>query len=697
MKNIFGGKTVLRALCVALAIMAAAPLQAGSKLAKRPAAKLEFNQKDIESQRSHESVQGTAIYGDLLFSLRNTGLCVVIDLRKKELVAEFKLDSYGIENHANDAFFGPYYYEEGDRFPLMYVSQCKSKPVAELQGRGFDDLSRLCFVERILTDANGRPCGTKTVQVIAYEPKAWNSRLFEFDRKHPEYLYCFGNLTGNNRPGNHIQVQRLRFPAFDRNQFLVNMSEKDVLAEMNMDDVLPAGVRGPHQNVLQGGVVYDNHIYMPVGLGTEEYPSDLFVVDLKYLEDKSVRRCAWYDYTDVVACEMEDMDIWGNKLVCTTNSHGKVRPVYSFPLKGIKLVDAAKYESEHADEIAADGSYSIIILGDTHLDKEPTELYHTGYYDPNPKRQQNHMNEWQRNCDMWKDRCPSMLKRAAELADGSTKMFMQTGDMIQGDTGNPESHRLFLDETVDFLKSSLGDLPFVTVIGNHDLRAAADLPYGYEVYQDFMPKKISQELGQEVNSTNFAFHIGSDAFIVVNFSHPDDAEVERLLKETEGARYTFVLCHAPFFPYDSKKYYNWYYHGKDKSHGGNPDHSARDHMMELFAKRNAIVLCGHTHSTEYLDWYGMGGRITQMTMSSVWAKDSYAKYDVLYEGAAEYGKGVSKTPEMKAIFDEFRDGIKGYSTSMAIGVYKLKVGPNGVSVDFYAGDSRKVSKTFVLR
>ncbi len=339
-----------------------------------------------------------------------------------------------------------------------------------------------------------------------------------------------------------------------------------------------------------------------------------------------------------------------------------------------------------------DDEYSIVILGDTHYDREPEELYHTGYYDPKPSREANHRKEWVRNCEMWKDRCPRLVERASRLADKNTKMFFQMGVLILGYTCDIESHKLFLGDVMTYIKGLLGSLPFVTVIGNHDLRAAADLPYGYEAYKEYMPGRMSAELGQEISSTNFAFNIGKDAYIVVDFCHPDDAEVEGLLRQTEGARYTFVLCHAPFFPYDSKPYYNWYYHGR----GPASEKDAHTKMLGLFAKRDAIVLCGHTHSTEFLDWYGLGGHITQMTMSSVWNKEKYGEYILAAEGAENYG--VLRTdPSNKALFDEFRGGIREYSTSLSVGSYKMNVSDKGVTIDFYPGDSKKPGKSFVLR
>ena len=342
--------------------------------------------------------------------------------------------------------------------------------------------------------------------------------------------------------------------------------------------------------------------------------------------------------------------------------------------------------------------YSVVILGDTHYDAMDPEKYHAGYSLENKKREANHRLEFVRNGKMWSSRCPELVKRAACLIDDETRCVLQMGDLIQGDTADAAAHRRFLADAMDLFKRDLApDLPFVTVAGNHDLRGNDDA-VATQAYLDYMPARMSEELGKEITDANFGFSLGEDAYVVINFTHPDLGAIERLLAEADGARHLFVMVHCPVFPYDSKKYFWWFLMGNKTDSRA----EQRRYVRRLLAERNAIVLCGHVHRTELLDWEGDGGRITQMTMSSVWAKESQGSYRVLAEGKKGYGSvnfdhSPLKTPETAALFEEYREGIRRYSMAESAGSYKLIVGQKDVHVDFYAGSSPRLSQRFQLR
>ena len=343
--------------------------------------------------------------------------------------------------------------------------------------------------------------------------------------------------------------------------------------------------------------------------------------------------------------------------------------------------------------------YSVVILGDTHYDAADPEYYHAGYTDPSPKREALHRREFVRNGQMWAGRFKDLVKRAACLVDEDTRFVFQMGDLIQGDTADAATHTRFLKDAMDLFKTDLApDLPFVTVAGNHDLRGNDDA-VASKAYADYMPQRLSAELGQTIDDTSFIFRSGPDAFVVIDFTRRDVEKIESLLRQAEGSRHTFVIVHSPVFPFDDSKYYWWYLLGNRKDSRA----AERRHVRKLLAGLNAIVLCGHTHKTELLDWYGDGGRITQMTMSSVWASDSQGSYKELASCPEAYGTLLfAKDPSLKteanvALFDEYRSGIRRYSLANSAGSYKLFVSDSGVHVDFYAGSSPRLSKRFDLR
>ena len=344
-----------------------------------------------------------------------------------------------------------------------------------------------------------------------------------------------------------------------------------------------------------------------------------------------------------------------------------------------------------------DKKYSLIILGDTHFDIDPPSVYHAHYNEPDERLNKIQRAEFARNGEMWKDRCPRLLRRAAGLIDKDTRMVLQMGDLIQGDCGNGEVHKKMLSDVMTRFKQELGDLPFVTVVGNHDIRGTG----AKEAYHSFMPARMSEELGKQITKTTFGFNIGNDAFLVIDFNNPDDKEIDRILDDTKVARHTFVMTHGPVLPPDITSC-RWFFHGG----ASEANTQARLHFRQAFAKRNAIVLCGHTHYTDFMDWEGDGGRITQMTMSSVWTSENQKQYTVRSEGAENYGmfrKKLMEKPEganlkdESALFDEYRPGVRQHINSRSQGSYKLNVSNKRITIDFYAGDSQELSHQFAIR
>lgn len=118
------------------------------------------------------------------------------------------------------------------------------------------------------------------------------------------------------------------------------------------------------------------------------------------------------------------------------------------------------------------------------------------------------------------------------------------------------------------------------------------------------------------------------------------------------------------------------------------------------------MLCGHSHATTLTEWKGDGGIITQMEMSSVWAKPEAAEYKVITEDPERIRKPQnghenpadgSPIKDESALFEEYLPGITAHIHSYTPGSFKLNVGPKHITIDFYAGDSTFKTRTFELR
>ena len=312
-----------------LLLFAAALIVAACTAVQRPQPELLLRFSDYPELEHSHNVQGCAVFDGLLFSMQDKGWCNVFDLETLELAAQFPLASHGKQNHANVAFFGPYRYDSKDKFPLLYVSQCKSKPVEEIGLAETDSLSRLLFVERILADEAGVPFGSELVQIIHYEPAEWNSRLWIADAKRPDLIYCYGNTVGNEAPGNHIVVKTFHFPEFSADRFLVTLTDAEAVDSCYFDQLLPEGHRGPQNNILQGAAVFDGVLFLPVGTGSSKHPSEVFYAGVR----KHVGKYGYFDFTDAIPHEMEDFDLWGDQIVCPCNTDS-AGVIYTIPFRG---------------------------------------------------------------------------------------------------------------------------------------------------------------------------------------------------------------------------------------------------------------------------------------------------------------------------------------------------------------------------
>lgn len=352
----------------------------------------------------------------------------------------------------------------------------------------------------------------------------------------------------------------------------------------------------------------------------------------------------------------------------------------------------------HSTVLADDATYSVSVLGDLHYDAQDPELYHgtnKAYYAGD---------EYRRNKAMWQEESPAILAASAKCAGPDTAFVLQLGDIIQGQTHTYAAHTQMLAAATSVLKETFPNLPVVTVVGNHDVLGRGGAS---KAYRDFMlpwlTKQIAPLTTNAVTRTTFGFRHGPDLWIFIDFNNGAGSvpAVKKLLAGNPDARYTFVATHGPVLPMDIWKR-RWFYLG-----GANLDKERRE-MRALFAKRNAIVLSGHVHSLEYKDWYGDGGRITEMVLNSV---PRYSKAlgkkpavpRVSFDTPESYGMWLTNAPKdqaniaFDALYEEYRPGLKARFASQAVGHHVLRVSDAGVTLEYYGRDATEPTKVFTLR
>ena len=254
-----------------------------------------------------QSYQGMAIFKDYPVSLQNTGLATIYRLHEDSLqfLSQFPLASHTKENHANVAFFGKERYEKTDEFPLLYVSQCSKQ--------SYKGMKDVCFVERIsLTEA------PQLVQTIVLDDK---EGLFGYalqwmiDSKR-NLLIGYGNTVENMGKGNRWRTMVFRMPKLSDDP-LVHLNPKDALENYCIQDL---DSRFPSNHIGQGACIVKNQMLIPVGVGTEQHPSIIYVWNLQKRRLDNI-----LNFQSQVPHEFEDCDFYHHKLIMQTNGGGVIR------------------------------------------------------------------------------------------------------------------------------------------------------------------------------------------------------------------------------------------------------------------------------------------------------------------------------------------------------------------------------------
>ena len=228
-------------------------------------------------------VQGFAINGNYGFSLRDRGMCVVLDLKNNAFVNAFTIDELK-KAHCNNAGFGKEKYSKESKFPLLYITECRG--------------TKCCYVTDITTE------GAKVVQKLYYDSDEFKFAMDWVVDAKSGFIYVYG--------GKHFGTKYLKkLP-------LPKLSDSDENGEVHFtkDDVLQEIAIEGHA-VAQGSLIHKGKAYLPDGCSREG--NKLHVIDLK-----TGKKIAVYYYADQLN-EPEGLDFKGNKLY--TVFHPVTKPI----------------------------------------------------------------------------------------------------------------------------------------------------------------------------------------------------------------------------------------------------------------------------------------------------------------------------------------------------------------------------------
>ena len=341
---------------------------------------------------------------------------------------------------------------------------------------------------------------------------------------------------------------------------------------------------------------------------------------------------------------------------------------------------------------AGAGGYEVAVLGDTHFDAEPESVYHSHYDESNRWAKVQH-EEFRRNGEMWRTRCRELLAASAKLAgERPTDFILQLGDVIQGDCDDVPTHRRMLDDCIRMLRAPYPKgLPFLTVVGNHDVRGKG----ARAAYFEFAEAFLSRELGRPVRYPAFSFLRGGDLWVFCDFETKDLSPVIAAIESRPDVRYTFLVTHGPFTASEDG-FPAWRL-------GGSPACDVhRTKLYELLSRRHAIVLSGHTHRTAWFRHENAFGGFTEFTANSVWKAPELATDAPLCEGVDDYGKWAQanlkggRLDEFRCGAETFRAGLRDYYMTSGAGHCRLSVSDARVEMAFFPGAATSPARIFKL-
>ncbi len=226
----------------------------------------------------------------------------------------------------------------------------------------------------------------------------------------------------------------------------------------------------------------------------------------------------------------------------------------------------------------------------------------------------------------WNDFMAIIRKKAASEIP-QVKAVIQLGDLSEGLAGNEDKARQMASNTMKAIEAILMPVPWIIAKGNHDITG----PGAEQAFQEFyIPMFRKQTHNSEIKSANYSYQYDN---VQITCIDPYDKKTDMLafleheLSES-NAKYKFIAIHEPVIPVTERC---WHTLRNNKEQ--------RENLLELIAKNNAIVLCGHLHRYSVVRRDTKFGPVVQVMVISV-IKDR--NYQIPSKIITDYGPSLAE-------------------------------------------------------
>jgi UDP-2,3-diacylglucosamine pyrophosphatase LpxH len=226
----------------------------------------------------------------------------------------------------------------------------------------------------------------------------------------------------------------------------------------------------------------------------------------------------------------------------------------------------------------------------------------------------------------WSDFMTIIRKKAA-AENPKVKAVIQLGDLSEGLAGNEGKARQMASNTMKAIDAIQMPVPWIIAKGNHDITG----PGAEQAFKEFyIPMFRKQTNNPEIKSANYSYRYDN---VQITCIDPYDKKTDMLtfleheLSES-NAKYKFIAIHEPVIPVTERC---WHTLRNNKEQ--------REKLLEIIAKNNAIVLCGHLHRYSVVRRDTKFGPVVQVMVISV-IKDR--NYQIPSKIITEYGPSLAE-------------------------------------------------------